>query len=77
MGLGHFHDAVEEVCDIAGLPAASLRGPFADTGQAPKYFRLNIIDRHPNAEYCSLVAESVFDALEKRGYLTALQEGAR
>ncbi|MCZ6681830.1 MAG: hypothetical protein O7B26_01525, partial [Planctomycetota bacterium] len=64
----------EEACRDAGLTVVSRMGRFAESGKAPSDFRINLIDGHPNAEYCALVSKFVFDDLKQRGQVAALRE---
>jgi hypothetical protein len=57
------HETAAQICESAELPAISLLDRFESSGKPPKFFALNIIDSHPNVEYCSLVRDAVFDEL--------------
>jgi hypothetical protein len=57
------HETAAQICESAGLPAISLLDRFEYSGKPPKSYTLNIIDSHPNVEYCSLVRDAVLDEL--------------
>ena len=66
----------EQACREARLTVVSLLGPFAESGKAPKDFWLNLIDSHPNADYCALVSKFVFLDLKQRGQVAAFRTRA-
>lgn len=57
------HETAAQICESAGLHAISLLDRFERSGRVPKSFVLNIIDSHPNSDYCRVVRDAIFTQL--------------